>query len=323
MKAIVNNKYGSPDVLQLKEINTPVPEDNEVLVRVHAASVNAWDWHNMRATPSFARLSIGLFKPKKNILGVDVAGRVEKVGRNVTQFKPGEEVYGDLSDIGGGAFAEFISADQNVFALKPRNMSFEESAAVPLAAVTALQGLRDQGHIRPGQRVLINGASGGVGTFAVQIAKSFDTEVTAVCSTRKLEAAQSIGADHVIDYTREDFTRNGQQYDLVLDTVGNRSVSDIERVLSPNGRCAVTGFTSIRRLLETGLLAPLILRGSDKQMGFLEAKASKEDLTFIKELIEAGKVVSVIDKHYSLAQVPKAIRYVEEVHAKGKVVITV
>jgi len=322
MKAITHYKYGPPDVLELNEVQKPIPEDDEVLVRVHAASVNAWDWHNLRAKPYFARLSMGLLKPKKHILGADVAGQVEAVGRNAKQFRPGDEVFGDLADFGGGGFAEYVAASEKAFVLKPTGASYEEAAAVPLAALTALQGLRDKGQIKSGQRVLINGASGGVGTFAVQIAKSFETEVTAVCSTKNLDMARSIGADKVIDYTREDFTRNGQRHDLILDVVGNRPASDIKRALSPNGICVVIGFSSVGRLLQTVFLGPLTLLGSRKKMGFMVAKMNQVDLVFIKELVEAGKVVPVIDKRYPLSEVPEAIRYLEDVHARGKVIIT-
>ena len=238
MKAMVYTKYGPPDVLELQEVEKPAPNDNEVLIKVHAASVNPAELHLLRADPFFARFYSGLLKPKNTILGADISGIVESVGRNIKQFHIGDEVFGDLSDCGWGGFAQYVCAPENALALKPANLSFEEAAAVPLAAITALQGLRNKGHIHQGQKVLINGASGGVGTFAVQIAKSFGTEVTGVCSTRNLDLVRSIGADHVIDYTQVDFTRNGQHYDLIFDAVGNRSVSDFKRALSPNGICA-------------------------------------------------------------------------------------
>lgn len=323
MKAIRFHNYGSPDVLNLEEIPRPVPGDGEVLVRVRAASVNAWDWHNLRAKPGFARVSMGLFRPKLKILGADVAGQVEAVGRHADQFRPGDEVFGDLSDFGGGGFAEYVSASERAFSLKPSGVTFEEAAAVPLAALTALQALRDKGQIQPGQKVLINGASGGVGTFAVQIAESFETEVTAVCSTRNLATARSIGADHVIDYTREDFTRNGQHYDLILDAVGNRSVSDVRRALKPEGICAVVGYSSVGRLLQTMFLGPWMLRGSGKKMGLMVTIMRQEDLTFIGELMQSSQLAPVIDQRYPLRDVADAIRYVEDVHACGKVVITV
>ncbi len=317
MKTILFTEYGSPDVLQLKEVEKPTPSDNEVLVKVYAASVNALDWHLMRAEPFLARFENGLLKPKNTKLGADVAGRVESVGGNVTQFQAGDEVFGFIPISQLGSFAEYVSVHEELLALKPANLTFEQAAAVPVAAFTALQGLRDKGQIRSGQKVLVNGASGGVGTFAVQIAKSFGTEVTAVCSTSKLDIARSIGADHVIDYTREDFTKNGRQYDLIFDAVGNRSISDYQRALSPNGICVVAGFTNLTRLFQYMLLG-------GKKVGLMAtAHPDKKDLLFIKELLEAGKVVPVIDKRYSLSDVPKAIRYLEEGHAKGKVVITV
>ena len=314
MKAIIFTQYGSPDVLQFNEVEKPTPGDNEVLIKVFAASANPLDWHTMRGSPFLARLAFGLQKPRSPKLGADVAGRVESVGKNVTQFRVGDEVFGDIH---AGSFAEYACASEELFALKPVNGSFEAAAAVPVAAFTALQGLRDKGQIQPGQKVLINGASGGVGTFAVQIAKSYGTEVTGVCSTRNLDMVRSIGADHVIDYTQEDFTRNGQQYDLIFDAVGNRSVSDIRRALSPNGICAVAGFTSLSRLFQV-----IVLGG--RKIGLMEtAKADQKDLIFIKELLEAGKVVPVIDRTYPLSEVPEAIRYLETGHARGKVVITV
>ncbi len=246
MKAIVYTKYGPPEVLQLKEVAKPVPKDNQVLVKVHAASANALDWHFMRGAPFLARLAGGLRKPKDPRLGADFAGRVEAVGTNVTQFQPGDEVFGAET----GSFAEYASVPENTLALKPTKSSFEEAAAIPVAAITALQGLRDKGQIQSRQKVLVNGASGGVGTFAVQIAKSFGTEVTGVCSTRNLDLVRSIGADHVIDYTQADFTKNGQHYDLIYDAVGNRSVSDYKRALNPNGTCVIAGFQNLPRLFE-------------------------------------------------------------------------
>jgi NADPH:quinone reductase-like Zn-dependent oxidoreductase len=317
MKAIVYTEYGSPDVLQFKDVEKPAPRDNEVLVKVHAASANPADWHLMRAEPFLARLENGLLKPKNTKLGADVAGQVEAVGGNVTQLQVGDDVFGELPLNGLGAFAEYACAPKELLALKPARMTFEQAAAVPLAAFTALQGLRDKGQIQPGQRVLINGASGGVGTFAVQIAKSFGTEVTGVCSTRNLDMVRSIGADHVIDYTQADFTQTGQRYDLIFDAVGNRSVSDYKRALSNNGICSVAGFTSLSRLFQIMLLG-------GKKVGMMKtAKANKEDLVFIKELLEAGKVVPVIDRCYPLAETAEAIRYLETGHARGKVVITV
>src|SRR5829696_5091808 len=248
MKAIVYAEYGSPDVLQFKDMEKPAPKDNEVLVKVHAASANPADWHLMRAEPFLARLENGLLKPKTTRLGADVAGRIEAIGRNITQFQVGDDVFGSMPLSGLGSFAEYICADENAVAVKPEKLTFEQAAAVPLAAFTALQGLRDKGQIRSGQKVLVNGASGGVGTFAVQIAKSYGTKVTGVCSTRNLELVRSLGADRVIDYTKEDFTRNGPRYDLIFDAVGNRSVSDLQRALSPHGVCSIAGFTTMSHL---------------------------------------------------------------------------
>ncbi len=321
MKAIVYTKYGPPDVLQLKEVEKPTPKDDEVLIKVHAASVNPADWHLMRGAPFLARFEMGFPKPKKR-LGIDVAGRVKAVGSNVTQFQPGDEVFGDKFQCGWSGFAEYVAVAENRMALKPANLTFEEAAAVPLAAFTALQGLR-KGQIQSGQRVLINGASGGVGTFAVQIAKSFDTEVTGVCSTRNVDMVRSIGADHVVDYTQEDFTKKGQHYDLILDAVGNRSVSDHKRALSPNGICVIAGFTTLSRLFEHMVLGSLMSIIGSKKIGMMgTAQTNKKDLLFIKELLEAGKVVPVIDRRYPLSETDEAIRYLEEGHAKGKVVIT-
>jgi NADPH:quinone reductase-like Zn-dependent oxidoreductase len=316
MKAIVCEKYGPPDVLQLKEVEKPAPKEDEVLVKVHAASANPLDLQ-MRGGP--ARLWAGLRRPSDPRLGRDIAGRVEAVGSNVTQFQPGEEVFGVCK----GGFAEYASARENGLALKPANSSFEEAAAVPLAAITALQGLRDKGLIQPGQKVLINGASGGVGTFAVQIAKSFGAEVTAVCSTRNLDQARSMGADHVIDYTKEDFTKNGQQYDLVLAANGYHSLSDYKRSLTPEGIYVCAG-GSMAQIFQSLLLGPWMSRNGRQKMGFMGiAKINQVELVFMKELLEAGKVVPVIDKCYPLSETAEALRYLGEGHARGKVVITV
>src|SRR6266576_2309769 len=324
MRAIVYTEYGSPDVLQLKEVEKPTPKDNEVLVKVHAASVNASDWHLMRGTPFLARFVNGLQKPKNTKLGADVAGRIEAVGRNVTQFQGGDDVFGCIPIHELGSFAEYVCAHEDALALKPAEMTFEQAAAVPVAAFTALQGLRDKGQIQPGQKVLVNGASGGVGTAAVQIAKSFGTEVTGVCSTRNVDMVRSIGADHVIDYTQEDFTKNGQRYDLIFDAVGNRSVSDCKRALTPNGICAVAGFTTLPHLFQIIVLGSWVSRTGSKKIGLMEtANPNKKDLLFIQELLEAGKVIPVIDRTYPLSEVPEAIRYLETGHARGKVVITV
>jgi NADPH:quinone reductase-like Zn-dependent oxidoreductase len=318
MKAIVFTKYGSPDVLQLKEVEKPTPKDNEVLIKVHAASVNAYDWHMMTGKPFLGRLmGFGLLKPKNDRLGADIAGRVEAVGSNVKQFRPGDEVFGAVK----GGFAEYACAREDRLALKPVNVSFEEGAAVPTAALTALQALRDKGQIQSGQKVLINGASGGVGTFAVQIAKSFGAEVTAVCSTRNLDMARSIGADHVIDYTREDFTRSGQRYDLILAANGYHSILGYTRALGPRGVYVTTG-GSMAHMFQAMLLGSLISKIGSKKMGFMLAKLNQKDLVFMKELLEAGKVKPVIERRYSLSQVAEALRYLEKGHAQGKLVIT-
>jgi NADPH:quinone reductase-like Zn-dependent oxidoreductase len=320
MKAILFTKYGSPDVLQLTEVEKPTPKDNQVLVKVHAASANPLDWHRMRGAPFLARLGEGLLKPKNPKLGADIAGRVEAVGSNVTEFQPGDEVFGVCT----GGFAEYVCAAETKLALKPAKLSFEAAAAVPVAAFTALQGLRDKGQIQAGQKALINGASGGVGTFAVQIAKAFGVEVTGVCSTRHLDMVRSIGADHVVDYTQDDFTRNGQRYDLIFDAVGNRSVSDYRRALSPEGTCVIAGFTTLSRLFEHMILGPWMSRFGSKKVGLMGmATTPTQDLIVLKELLEAGKVVPIIDRRYLLNETAEAIRYLEQGHAGGKVIIIV
>ncbi len=322
MKAVVYTKFGPPDVLEFREVESPTPKNYEVLVKIKAASANAYDWHMLRADPFIIRLmGSGFLKPKNQILGADIAGRVEAVGRDATQFQPGDEVFGDTSGCGGGGFAEYVSVPEGALVMKPANVTFEEAAAVPLAAVTALQGLRDKGRIQPGQKVLINGASGGVGTFAVQIAKSFGTEVTAVCSTKNLDMARSIGADHVIDYTKEDFTMNGQYYDLILAANGSRSMFDYRRALRPEGIFVLAG-GSMAQLYQFLLLGPwLSMTGSRKMVNYV-AQPNQKDLTFVSGLLEAGKIVPVIDRRYPLSEVGGAIRYIEEEHARGKVVIT-
>ena len=322
MKAIVATKYGSPDVLNLEEVEKPAPKDDEVLVKVRAASVNAGDWHLLRADPFLTRLAFGLLRPKYKVLGADIAGRVEAVGGNVTQFQPGDEVFGDLSGDSFGGFAEYVCASEDALALKPADTSFEEAAAVPSAAATALQGLRDKGQIQRGQKVLINGASGGVGTFAVQIAKSFGAEVTGVCSTSKLEMVRSIGADHVIDYTQEDITKNGQRYDLIFAANGHHPISAYKRALSPKGTYVMSGGSGTQ-MFQAMLLGPMMSMSGNKKMGNLLKKPNKKDLVVLRELLEAGKVTPVIDRTYPLSGVPEAIRYLEEGHARGKVVITV
>jgi len=322
MKAIVRTRYGSPDVLKLKEVARPTPKDKEVLVRVHAASVNAGDSHLLRGKPLLMRLmGFGLLRPKNEIIGADIAGRVEAVGKDVKQFQPGDEVFGDLAKCGFGAFAEYASVPENALALKPGNISFEQAAAVPRAAVVALQGLRE-GQIQKGQKVLINGASGGVGTFAVQIAKSFGTTVTAVCSTRNADLMRSLGADHVIDYTQEDFIKNGQRYDLILAANGYNYISDYKRSLGPNGTYVMSG-GSTSQLFQVMLVGRWMSRTGGKKMVGVSLQPNQDDLDFIKGLLETGKVVPVIDRRYSLSETAEAIRYVEEGHAQGKVVITV
>lgn len=323
MRAIVYREYGPPDVLNLEEVQKPTPKDDEVLVKVHAASANAADWHLMRADPFLVRvMGFGLLRPKNGLLGADISGRIEAVGRNVTQFQPGDEVFGDLFGRGLGGFAEYACATEDALASKPANVSFEEAAAVPLAAVTALQGLRYKGQVQPGQKVLINGASGGVGTFAVQIAKTFGAEVTGVCSTAKLDMVRSIGADHVIDYTKEDFTRNGQHYDLILAANGYHPISDYKRALTPNGTYVMTGGSGAQ-MLQAMTLGPVMSITGTKTMGYLSMKHNKEDLVFMRKLLEGGEITPIIDRTYPLSEVPEAIRYLEEGHARGKVVITV
>ena len=318
MKAIVYTKYGSPDVLQLKDVEQPTPNEDEVLIKIRAASVNAYDWHFLTADIFLIRLmGGGLLKPKDSRLGADVAGRIETVGRNVKQFQPGDEVFGMVK----GGFAEYASAPESALWLKPVNTSFDEAAAIPMAAITALQGLRDEGQIQAGEKVLINGASGGVGTFAVQIAKSFSTEVTAVCSTRNLEQARSIGADHVIDYTKEDFTKSGQQYDLVFAANGYHSLSAYKRALTPKGIYVMAGGT-MAQIFQSMLLGSIMSEKGGRKMGGVSAKPSQNDLVYIKELFEAGKVKSVIDRRYPLSEIAEALRYIGEGHARGKIVIT-
>jgi NADPH:quinone reductase-like Zn-dependent oxidoreductase len=324
MKAIVCTKYGSPDVLHLQEVAKPAPKDDEVLIKIHAASVNSRDWRMMRANPFFMRLMPGgLLRPKNKILGTDVAGRVEAVGRNVRQFKVGDDVFGYLpSSTGRGTFAEYVCADETMVAVKPANLTFEQAAAVPLAAITALQGLRDKGNIQPRQKVLINGASGGVGMFAVQVAKAFGTEVTAVCSTRNLDMARLIGADHVIDYTRENFTRNGQRYDLILAVNGYHPIAEYLRALTPKGIYIVAG-GSMLQLFQAALQGRQTSMNGSRKTYVVSLVQNQKDLIFMKELLESGKVIPVIDGCYPLSEVAEALRYFEKEHAQGKVVITV
>jgi NADPH:quinone reductase-like Zn-dependent oxidoreductase len=319
MKAIVYHNYGSPDVLKCEEIEKPAAGDGEVLIKVRAASVNPLDWHFMRGAPYFVRMMTGLRKPKIARLGVEVAGQVEAVGGNVTQFKPGDEVFGSCR----GAFAEYVCTFERALVAKPDNVTFEQAASVPVAAITALQGLRDKGRIQPGRKVLINGAAGGVGTFAVQIAKSFGADVTGVSSTGNVDMVRSIGADRVVDYTQEDFTRSGQRYDLIFDTVGNHSLSAYRRVLNPKGTYVAVGgpagrwFDPMADLIKMLALSPFV----SQKLAMVLAKLSKEDLTVVRELMMSGKVTPVIDRRYRLSEVPEAIRYLEAGHARGKVVI--
>jgi len=321
MKAILVPKYGSPDVLQFTDVEKPVPNDDQVLVKIVAAAANPLDWHGMRGEPFLVRIGGEFRRPKEPRLGADIAGRVEAVGKNVTEFKPGDEVFGA---VGVGGFAEYVCTREKNLALKPANVSFEQAAAAPVVGYTAVQGFRHAGGIRAGQNVLVNGAAGGIGTFAVQFAKSCGAEVTGVCSTRNLELVRSIGADHVVDYTREDFTRNGEQYDLIYDAIGNRSVFAYRHALKPQGKCVIAGFTSLPRLFEHMILGPLVSKIGDKKVSMMGiSNENKEDLVFIKELLQTGKVVPVIDKRYPLRETAEAIRYREKGHARGKVVITV
>ena len=320
MKAIVYEKYGPPNVLQLKEIKKPVPKENEVLIKIHAASVTFGDLAAVKGEPFMIRFTLGLRAPKYKTPGKDVAGEVEAVGANVKEFKVGDAVFGDLSECGWGAFAEYVSVPENAIVHKPANSSFEEAAAVPESAVVALQGLRSLGQIQSGQKALIYGASGGIGTFAVQIAKSFGTHVTGVCSTRNLDLVSSLGADLVIDYTKEDFTKNEEQYDLILATAGFRSLFDYKRALAPNGRYVATG-GEMAQIFQPMLLGPW-LSTDGRKMTNLAMKPNKNDLTFVKELIEAGKVKPVIDKCFPLSEVPEALRYYGQGRSRGKVVVT-
>ncbi|HKM89319.1 MAG TPA: NAD(P)-dependent alcohol dehydrogenase [Candidatus Acidoferrales bacterium] len=322
MKAAVYTRYGPPEVLQITNVEKPVPKDNEVLIKVRAASVNPLDWRLLRGVPRNFRILLRLPKPsitQPGRPGRDVAGQVEAVGRNVTRFKPGDEVFGCCH----AAFAEFACASESALATTPNNVSFEQAASVPVAALTALQGLRDKGRIQPGQKVLINGAAGGVGTFAVQIAKRLGANVTGVCSTRNVDLVRSVGADHVIDYTQEDFTRSGPRYDLILDCVGNHSLSACRRVLNPKGICVIAGAPKkLGVFLRRAIAAPVLSRLVSQKFVMFIAKVTKEDLTILGELLAAGKVTPVLDRLYRLTEVPEAIRYLEEGHARGKVVIT-
>ena len=321
MKAVVYRCYGPPDVLKVEDIEKPTPKDNQVLVKVRAASVNPLDWHYMRGKPYFMRMMAGYGKPAEPRLGVDFAGTVEAVGPQVTRFKPGDDVFGGRT----GAFGEYVTVrEDRAVVLKPANLTFEQAAAVPIAAITALQALRDKGHVHAGQKVLINGASGGVGTFAVQIAKSFGAEVTGVCSTKNVAMVQSLGADHVIDYTQEDFTQSGQHYDLILDNVGSHSLLQYRRALNPKGIVVIVGGPSggswigpMDAVLRAKMLSPFV----SQEFRFFMAELNQQDLTVLRDLMQAGKVTPVIDRRYKLSEVPAAMAYLEEGHARGKVVI--
>lgn len=321
MKAIVCNKYGPPDVLELKEIKNPLPTENQILVKVHSASLNFGNLVLLKGKPFLARFAFGLTRPRYSIPGGDIAGKVEAVGKDVKLFQVGDEVFGDLSGCGWGGFAEYVTVPEYALALKPANISFEEAAATPMAGVTALQGLRDKGKIKSGQKVLIYGASGGVGTFAVQIAKSFGVEVTGVCSTRNLEILHSIGADHIIDYTKEDFTKNEESYDLILGVNGSNSISAYKRVLKPNGNFVHVG-GSESQLFQTLVLGPFISMTGSKKISNLLQRANQKDLNCVKELLDTGKVKPIIDKRYKLSEITEAFKYFQEGHAQGKVVIT-
>jgi NADPH:quinone reductase-like Zn-dependent oxidoreductase len=326
VKAIVRDSYGSPNVLELTDIDKLEPGDDEVLLRVHAASVNPADWHILRGAPYIARMQFGLGKPKDRVLGCDVAGHIEAVGKNVTMLQPADEVFGSPFMDGFGAFAEWVCVSEDLLALKPATLTFEQAAAVPLAASTALQCLRDQGRIEPGHKVLIIGVSGGVGTFAVQIAKSFDAEVSGVCSTRNVEMVRSLGAEHVIDYTQDDFTHSGQKYDLILQLAGTLSPSECKSVLTSNGTLVISSGESEGRWigpLDHVIKALVLSAFVSQKMASFTVKPNKEDLQLLKQFIEDGTLTPVIDRTYPLAQVPEAIRYLEEGHAQGKVVITV
>jgi NADPH:quinone reductase-like Zn-dependent oxidoreductase len=315
MKAIVQNAYGSPSILQLKEVGKPEIKDNEVLVSIQAASLNAGDIFSMRGSPWLARFSVGFPKPKDYILGWDMAGTVEAVGVKVTRFKPGDEVFAACSH----TLAEYVCVAEDQLALKPTNLTFEEAAAVPTAALTALQGLRNAGKLQAGQKVLINGASGGVGTFAVQIAKALGAEVTGVCSTRNLEMVKSLGADHVVDYTKDDFTKNGRKYDLILDNVASRSLSDLRRALTPQGAIIPnSGHGGMSYVIKSAIMSLLMRQHGSMFM----AQTGHKDLDTLRELIEAGQVTPVIDRTYTLSAAPEAFRYLEDEHARGKIVIT-
>ena len=321
MKGVVSECYGSPDVLKLEQLAKPTPADDQLLVKVHAAALNPLDWHMMRGSPYIMRMSSGLGAPKDIRVGVDFAGTVEAVGKNVTQFKPGDEVFGGAD----GSVAEYVVVrESRAVALKPTNMTFEQAASVPVAAITALQGLRDKGGIKPGQKVLINGASGGVGTFAVQIAKHFGAEVTGVCSTRNVELVRSLGADRVVDYTQEDFAKGPERYDIILDNVGNRSISDLRGVMQPNGRLVIVGgqkgdwIGPLMGVIKAAIVQPFV----DQQLGFFIARLNHDDMKLLGELMQTGKMTPVIDRRYALGEAAKAMEYLEAGRARGKVIVS-
>jgi len=321
MKAIVYKKYGTPDVLELKEIKTPVPKVNEVLVKVHASSINSWDWDMVKGTPKIYRLLFGLFKPKYNIIGCDIAGRVESIGRNVEKFQVGDEVFGDVSACGFGAFAEYKCVPENLLALKPTKATFEEAAAIPQGGVLALQALQSNGAISSGQKILINGAGGSTGPFALQMAKMYDAEVTCVDSGIKLEMLLSLGADHVIDYTKENYTKNGIQYDLIIDLMAHHSIFDYKRALAPNGTFMMVG-GSVGCILQAVFIGPIISRYTNKKMKILGHKANDKDLNTLAKLFDDGTIKSIIGKTFPLKDVLEAMRFFSEGNTKGKVIIT-
>ena len=321
MKAVVYEKFGSTDVLNVREIEKPTPRDNEVLIKVHAASINSWDWDLLRGKPFLTRLDGGLLKPKFKILGADISGKIEAIGSKVKQLQIGNEVFGDLSGCRWGGFAEYVCADENVLALKPAHMPYDEAASIPQAAVLALQGLHYGGKIQKGQKILINGAGGGVGTFAIQMAKSFGAEVTAVDKAEKRDIMLAVGADHVIDYIQENFTQHGQRYDLILDVIATRSILDYVRILDSKGTYVMVG-GSTARILQLALLGPLISRITAKKMGILIHKPNKQDLNDINGLYESGSIKPIIDKHFPLHEVADALRYYGEGQTRGKIVIT-
>jgi len=322
MKAVVYTRYGPPEVLQLKEVEKPVPKEDEVLVKVHAASVNNWDWDLVRGKPYLFRPLFGISKPKRKIIGSDIAGRIEAVGSKVEKFQPGDEVFGDISHYGFGAFAEYVCAPVHLIALKSASMTFEEAAAVPQSGVLALQGLRDKGGVKPGKKVLVNGAGGGAGTFAIQIAKMYGAEVTGVDSEKKFDLMRSLGADHVIDYTQENFTRNGLQYDLILDNIAKYGIFDYKRALSSKGIYAMVG-GSPSSILQVLILGPMLSRKNGKKIGVLIHKPNPADLSILNKLYVEGKVKPVIDRCFTLGETAEAIRYLGEGHVMGKVIITI